>query len=256
MISVEKHLEEYAKVGYTVVDNVLAAEELAVINRVIDNDLLKRSPFWMEREHGNVVLNVHMLLIYQELDITMHTPKIMPIIESILGPEACAEEHSVRIRKAFDGDPYCNWHRDGQGWPQHKSSSPYFTNYISVAYYLSDVNNSTHSFSVLPGSIRDGKLSDISEYDKKNAHHIVGEKGTAIIFNAAIFHGGNVRKTDTERRTIHTYWGRSSNPPVSNYTIFPQRLWGNKNVRAQRYYRRLNPITKLLRESFYDDNEG
>lgn len=256
MFSLQKHLEDYAKVGYTVVDNVLDAEDIDVINRVIDDDLLKKSPFWMEREHGNVALNVQMLLAYKELDVTMHTPIIMPIIESILGPEACAEEHSVRIRRAFDGDPYCSWHRDGQGWPQLKSFSPYFTNYISVAYYLSDVNVTTHSFSVLPGSIQGGELRDLSEYNQKNAHHIVGKKGTAIIFNAAIFHGGNVRKTDTERRTIHTYWGRSSNPPISNYTIFPERLWGSKDMRARGYYCRLNPITRLLRESFYDEEGG
>ena len=256
MVSVQKHLEDYGKAGYTVVENVLDADDLDVINRVIDDDLLKKSPFWMEREHGNVILNVHMLLAYKELDVTMHTRKIMPIIESILGPEACAEEHSVRIRRAFDGDPYCSWHRDGQGWPQLKSSSPHFTNYVSVAYYLSDVNDTTHSFSVLRGSIQGGELRDLSEYNQKNAYHIVGEKGTAIIFNAAMFHAGNVRKTNTERRTIHTYWGRSSNPPISNFTIFPERLWGSKDVRVQGYYRRHNPITKLLRESFYDEEGG
>jgi len=252
MFSMQKHLEDYAKVGYTVVDNVLDAEDLDVINRVIDDDLLKKSAFWMEREHGNVVLNVHMLLAYKELDVTMHTRKIMPIIESILGPEICAEEHSVRIRRTFDGDPYCSWHRDGHGWPQLKSAAPYFTNYVSVAYYLSDVNATTHSFSVLPGSVQDGELRDLGEYDQRGAHHIVGEKGTAIIFNAAMFHAGNVRKTDTERRTIHTYWGRSSSPPISNYTIFPERLWGSKDMQTQGYYCRPNPITKLLRESFYD----
>ena len=254
MISVAKHLEEYAKLGYTVVDNVLDSEDLDVINRVIDNDLLKKSALWVEREHGNVVLNVHMLLAYKELDVTMHTPIIMPIVESILGSEACAEEHSVRIRRAFGSDPYCSWHRDGHGWPQLKSVAPYFTNYVSVAYYLSDVNDTTHSFSVLPGSIRNGKLCDLSEYDENDAHHIVGRKGTAIIFNAAMFHAGNVRKTNTERRTIHTYWGRSSSPSMSNFTIFPERLWRNKDVRLQRYYRKDNPITKLLRESFYEDN--
>ena len=256
MFSMQKHLEDYAKVGYTVVDNVLDAEDLDVINRVIDDDLLKKSAFWMEREHGNVVLNVHMLLAYKELDVTMHTRKIMPIIESILGPEACAEEHSVRIRRPFDGDPYCSWHRDGQGWPQLKSAAPYFTNYVSVAYYLSDVNDTTHSFSVLRGSIQGGELRDLSEYNQKNAYHIVGEKGTAIIFNAAMFHAGNVRKTDMARRTIHTYWGRSSSPPISNYTIFPERLWGSKDKRLQGYYCRLNPITELLRESFHDEEGG
>ena len=186
----------------------------------------------------------------------MHTEKIMPIIESILGPEVNAEEHSVRIRRAFDSDLYCNWHRDGHGWPQLKSTAPYFTNYVSVAYYLTDVDDTTHTFSVLPGSIRDGKLGDLTEFNEKNTHHIVGKKGTAIIFNAAMFHAGNVRKTKTERRTIHTYWGRSSSPPISNFTIFPERLWRSKDVRVQDYYRRHNSITKLLRESFYDDQDG
>ena len=183
MVSIRRHLKEYGKVGYTIVENVLDTDSLNLINKVIDADLLKNSPFWMKTEGGNFISNAHMLLSYKEFDITMHTEKIMPIIESILGPEVNAEEHSVRIRRAFDSDPYCNWHRDGHGWPQLKSTAPYFTNYVSVAYYLTDVNDTTHTFSVLPGSIRDGKLRDLTEFNEKNAHHIVGKKGTAIIFD-------------------------------------------------------------------------
>ena len=65
-----------------------------------------------------------------------------------------------------------------------------------------------------------------------------------------MFHAGNVRRSELERRTIHIYCGRRSAPPISNYTIFPRRLWENEDEAVRRYYQRPNAITGLLLERF------
>ena len=80
--------------------------------------------------------------------------------------------------------------------------------------------------------------------------HIVGSAGTAILFNTALYHAGNVRNTTVERRTIHIYCGRASNRNLSDHTIFPPRLWEEKDDRTQRYYSRLNPTSSLLLKSY------
>jgi hypothetical protein len=71
-----------------------------------------------------------------------------------------------------------------------------------------------------------------------------------VIFNAGVFHAGNVRRSDVERRTIHIYCGRRSAPPISNYTIFPRRLWAHDDEATRRFYSRPNAVTALLQNHF------
>ena len=233
MPNIKKQLEIYNRRGYLVIPNALELAQVDEINAAIDSELAQSSLFWTEQEEGHFMLNVHMLLSCEAMAVSMRPPTLMPLLEGILGEEICAEEHSVRIRKPFDGEPYCNWHRDGGGWTHMPSGQPYHTHYVSVAFYLTDVDETTHTFSVLPGSGQSEDLPSLAHYDLNDAHHIEGAKGTAIIFNAGMFHAGNVRKTDRERRTIHIYCGRSSAPPISNYTIFPRRLWEGKDAATQ-----------------------
>ena len=250
MTTLEEQLERYRRRGYLVVPGALDAGQVEAANAAIDRDLAAGTPFWSEREEGHVTLNVHMLLAHEEMDVTMRPPALLPLLEAILGPELCAEEHSVRIRRPYDGEPYCHWHRDGGGWPQLGTRPPYSTHYVSVACYLTDVDATTHTFSLIPGSARGEQLPPLDRYDLATAHHVEGEKGTAVLFNAAMFHAGNVRRSELERRTIHIYCGRRSAPPVSNYTIFPRRLWETEDEAVRRYYQRPNAITGLLLERF------
>jgi len=249
----KEQLEFYQENGYLVIPDVLSREQVDTLNRVIDQDQQDRKdqrqhpPFWIEREEGHTRLNVHMLLAHPEFDITARTPALLSLLEEIMGPEVCAEEHSVRIREPYDGEPYCHWHRDASG-PQDKP--PYWTRYISVVFYLTEVNDTTHSFSVLPGSAQSTERPALEEYDLDTADHIVGTAGTAILFNAAMFHAGNVRRTTAQRRTIHIYCGRTSDKTLSNFTIFPRRLWQGKDAATQKYYSKQNPITKMLLDNF------
>ncbi len=219
MSSMQEGLEIYNLLGYLVIPNALELAQVDEINAAIDSDLVQPSPFWTEREEGQVALNVHMLLSCEAMAVRMRPPTLMPPLEGILRGGICVEEHSARIRKPFDRESYCNWHRDGGGWPGMPAIPPYHTHYVPVAFHLTNVDERKHTFSVLPGSGQIEDLPSLANYDLNNAHHIEGAKVTAIIFN-----GGNVRKTDRERRTIHIYCGRSSAPPISNYTISPRRL--------------------------------
>lgn len=250
MPELETLLKTYRRTGYLVVPEALSPAQVDAINRDIDTALENDTAFWIEREDGQVILNVHMLLGYPSLDVTMRPPTLLPLFEAILGPDLCAEEHSVRIRHPYSGEPYCNWHRDGHGWPQLEPRPPHHTRYLSVAYYLSDCDDGTHTFSVLPGSAQGEELPPLETYDLKQAHHIEGKKGTAILFNAGMYHAGNVRQSNNERRTIHIYCGRPTDPPISNYTIFPKRLWDSADAEERLYYGRPNPITRLLQENF------
>ena len=238
----------YRRNHYVVVPNALSDDEVRTVNAVIDRDRVENQALWFERENGHSQITVHALLAHPELDITMRPPGLLPLMEAIMGPDLCAEEHSIRIRRPNpDGAPWCHWHRDaGDLAAKSRCQTPY----LSIVFYLTDVDDTTHTFSVLPGSAPSKEQPPLDSYDLSSAHHIVGVAGTAILFHAAMFHAGNVRQTDRERRTIHIYCGHATDRYLSNYTIFPRRLWEGKDEATQQYYSRPNPITRLMLDRF------
>lgn len=242
----EDSLNFYKEHGYLVVPDALSAQEIRVLNEAIDRDRAENKPFWMDRKNGRYQ-TVHILLARPEFDFTMRPSRLLPLMEAILGENMCAEEHSVMIRAPNpDGPTECSWHRDWRG----PAEPPYFTPYLSVVFYLTDVNETTHTFTVLPGSGQSPDLPPLETFDLTRARDVVGPAGTAILFNTRMFHAGNVRRTPVERRTIHIYCGHTSDRYMSNFTVFPRRLWEGKDEATRHYYSRLNPISQLLLERF------
>ena len=246
--SIAEQLAFYRENGYLVVPDALSRAQVDVLNAKIDRNLVEDRALWSEREQGHSRLNVHILMAHEAFDCTMRPPALLDLMEHIMGPDICAEEHSVRIRAPNPDKPgWCHWHRDTKG---PRWEPPYYTRYLSVVFYLSDVDDTTHTFSVLPGSAQSDERPPLESYDLSAAHHITGTRGTAVLFNAALFHAGNVRPTASERRTIHIYCGRTTDRYLSNYTIFPRRLRQAADAAVRRYYSRPNQITQLMIDHF------
>ena len=247
----KEQLKFFKENGYLVVPNALSIEEVQSINEAIDRDLVENSVMWIDRGQSGRCQNVHALLACPEMDVTMRPPTLLPLMNAIMGEDICAEEHSVMLRAPNpDGDTECRWHRDANRENRADAELPYYTRYLSVVFYLTDVDDTTHTFSVLPGTAQSTELFPLEAYDLSAAQHLVGPAGTAILFNASTFHAGNVRQTTSERRTVHIYCGRTTDRYLSNHTIFPRRLWEGQDETTQRYYSRPNPITQLLIEQF------
>ena len=241
----KEQLKFFKENGYLVVPDALSTEEVRVINGAIDRDLVENQVMWQDRGQMGRRQNAYALLACPEMDATMRPPTLLPLMQAIMGPDLCAEEHSVMLRAPNpDGNTECRWHRDAGG----DAEPPHYTRYLSVVFYLTDVDDTTHTFSVLPGTGQSTERLPLDAYDLSTAQHLVGPAGTAIFFNAATFHAGNVRQTPSERRTIHIYCGRTTDRYLSNHTIFPRRLWEGTDEAVQRYYSRPNPITQLLME--------
>ena len=243
----EEQVEFFAEEGFIVVPEALSAHEVELINEITDRHLVDSKSLWRGDPAGRKqALNI--LLACPELDFTMRPPRLLPLMEMIMGPELCADEHSLMIRAANPSGPTeCGWHRDGgcEG-----GEPPYYARFLSVVFYLTDVDDTTHTFSVIPASAQTDRPLPLEDYDMATAQHLVGAAGTAILVNPFSFHAGNVRNTTAERRTIHLYCGRTSDGPLSNHTIFPPRLWRDKDEATRRYYSRPNAITALLAANF------
>jgi len=233
---------EFAENGYLVIPDALSAAEVDAMNESVDRDLEAFPRLWMQR--GNdYSYSVSILLDDPLFDVSIINPVALPILRDLMGEDLYFEEHSVRIREPIsESPPDPDWHRD----IAHGADHPLYLRNLSVIYYLTDVDETTHCFSIVPESA-EVKKSVPEHGDGSNAVDIHGPAGTAILFNAANLHDARHRTTDYERRTIHIYYGRRGLPPLSLHTIFPDRLVNHPDPDTRALFDRPNEITERVR---------
>lgn len=240
-----EHVAFFKENGYCVLPNVLNKDEVENINHVIDGDREKHPEVWQNRGGGRFQ-NPNILLGCPDLDPTIFHPKVLPLATLLMGDEICFGEFSVMIREPIpEAPPASRWHRDSQHLPEH----PLALLSLSVIYYLTDVDESTHCFGIVPENI-DQKHAMPTELNGEHAVPLHGKKGTAILFNAGSCHDVIYRATDQERRTIHLYYGHRTQKATSNHTIFPNRFFDYKDPNTRHLFLRPNRITQLVQHSF------
>lgn len=204
--------------GYLIVPDVLSSNLVSLLNNVIDQDRTL-SKLWQSRGNGRHQ-NPNLLMTTDAFDQTITHPSVLPIVVALMGPNLCFEEFSLMVRDPLDQNPPApGWHRD----TAHLQDHPYAVRNLSLIYYLTDVDESTHCFSVVPEGLVD-KRKDPTDREAIGSVDLHGPAGTAILFNAGSVHDARQRETTRERRTIHIYYGHRDQPALSNHTLFPKRL--------------------------------
>ena len=168
---------------------------------------------------------------------------MLPLVIELVGEDIVCEEHSVMIREPIDEDPpQPKWHRDTRHEPSHALG----IHSLSVVYYLTDVDETTHCFSVVPEAAMTKRGAGSPECDGADGRDLLGPAGTAILLDAGSCHAGRLRKTTQPRRTVHIYYGHATQPPLSEHTIFPRRLIEHADPHVRRLFRRPNQITAAV----------
>ncbi len=165
-----------------------------------------------------------------------------------MGGPICFSELGARYMAPYDGPETQGWHRDRPHWPEH----PLRMDYIQVMVYLTDVDETTHCFSISPESVDQPVLKDKTEQlARGGCTHIHGPAGAVCLFNIAVLHTATVRKTAAERKTLQTYYGHRNRPTLSNDSILPPIFWRDhpdEEVRA--FYGNLNTVTRVYLKAF------
>ncbi len=242
--NISTSIERFAAQGYLVIPNALDQAEVEAFNEAVDRDREHFPRLWQNRGGGRHQA-VSILLDEPVFDASILHPSTLPIARELMGEDLCFEEHSVMIREPIEGSPPDpHWHRD----IQHGTDPPLYLRNLSLVYYLTDVDASTHCFSIVPESV-EAKASAPDHRDGSTAEDLHGQAGTAILFNAANIHDARQRTTDRERRTIHIYYGHRSLPPLSIHTIFPDRLINHPDPDIRALFDRPNEITERVRRA-------
>ena len=207
--------------GYLTLPNLLAAEQVAELNRILDQLLDRHPEDWWElsdsfRQAANVLPRT------AAFDFTIEHPRVLQLMRELIGDNLTFEEFSILIRDPVTNlDEAKGWHRDiTRDYRRRREIDA-----ISVVYLLTDVGEQDHCFSIIPESHH--RLVDLrpGEHRPGDEVDIRGPAGMAVVFHARCLHKGTLRPHSRQRRSLHVYYSRASGPRTSEWSDIPRRLY-------------------------------
>jgi len=111
-----------------------------------------------------------------------------------MGGLVCFSDMCLRHMAPYNGEPHQNFHPDRPHWENH----PLRMDYMQLMLYLTDVDDSTHCFSISPESMNNVILDRESQLKRAGSVDFHGPAGTVVLFNIALLHTATVRTTQKE----------------------------------------------------------
>jgi hypothetical protein len=238
----DAQVEFFIANSFVILPALFSENEVAELNNAIDHDR-KNNPFmWYCTTSRDY--NCNLLLTQPIFEKMIRHPRILPLVERLMGGPCCFEELAVRHKSAELESRDTDWHRDRDYWREH----PLHLDYPQVIYYLTDVDETTHCFSISPEPADGEIINDKTRHiERGGILHFYGKAGSAILFNAATVHGVTTRKTNRIRRTVQVYYGHPHRPSLSEVSAIPPRLWrDHPDPETKRFYGKLNRYTKIM----------
>ena len=239
--------DSFRKNGYLVLPDALSPADLAEFLATFDRDFKEFNYLW--RPFGNhQVINCDSLVSSPAIDRAVRHPRILPVIQDLMGGPVCFSEICLRHMPPFGGKPSQGWHRD----KPHNLEHPLRMDYIQLMIYLTDVDERSHCFSISPESVDEPILASHQEQLVRSpAVDIHAKAGTAVLFNISVLHTATCRTTDVQRKTIQVYYGHQARPALSNDSLIPPTLWrSNPDPETRAFYGNLNDKTRMYVKGF------
>ena len=239
--------EQIASSAILNLGQVFDREELEPLRALFDADRAAYPYFWHPYSYHQQA-NYDALITTPAFDGLIQHPRIMPVIEELMGGPVCFGEIGLRYMGPYDGPLHRKWHRDRPHWPQH----PLRMDYIQLMVYLTDVDESTHCISFSPESVDEPILGDEqAQLARGGIYDLHGPAGTCALFNVAALHTATTRPTTSERKTVQIYYGHRDRAPLSNDSGIPAALWrDHPDAQTRAFYGVLNRRTRLYMAAF------
>ena len=238
--------------GYLIRTDLLTPEELEHFIDIFDTDRDKCRYRWYPYGYHQSA-NYDALITSPAFDKIVRHPAILAAVNELMDGPTCFGEIGARHMTEYECELHRSWHRDRPHWPEHR----YRMDYIQCMLYLTDVDESSHCFSLSPESVDRPILDNRDKQLKRDGcFDVHGPAGTVCLFNVSVLHRATGRKTDKERKTIQAYYGHRDRDFLANDSLMPPMFFNNHpdpEVRA--FYGNINDITRLYMRAFGLENE-
>jgi phytanoyl-CoA dioxygenase PhyH len=230
--------------SYVILPDLLTPEQVAALNEAMDRDREQNRFMWFCG--GTPDYNCNLLLTEPRFEITIRQPLVLALVERLMGGPFCFEELAVRHTGPSAEARPTGWHRDRPHWPEH----PLHLDYPQVIYYLTDVDEGTHCFTISPEPADGAILDREAQVERGGTVYFHGRAGSAILFNAATLHGVTIRQTERHRRIVQVYYGHPHRPSLSEVTLIPPRLWrDHPDPEIRCFYGKRNRYNRVMHEA-------
>lgn len=248
--------------GCVVLENVLTEQDCEMYKSMLNRDYKKYATKYAKSvatEHGlnnkdqeEIVYNLHNKDI-KYFDLCDH-PKVIPIVKDVL------QEGSYQNSQPFNllGFDARNPSRNPEPQQLHLDSNlPGQGGYplmVVALFMLDDFTEESGTIRIVPGS---HLRSDYSENNKKYDEEISikANKGSVLIFNGAIWHGGGKKSNNASRWAVLPSYGRWFIKPAFNFVenipsqIFKQLTNERKELLGLNTYPPKDEFTRITRHS-------
>ena len=204
-----QYIEEIRRKGYTVIPNMINANDIDCIRKKIDNIYETQVEEIGGEENLNIIGDqgfVMSLLSYDKffIDYAVNN-NCLDIVEYFLGDYFqlfCQNAVINQINRSKD-QIINMWHRDFN-YLHFTTSRPIG---INIFFCVDDFQKNNGATYILPGSHQFEKFPGI-EYAEKNKIQVIAKAGSALVFDAMLFHRAGRNLSKCSRRTmtnIYTY---------------------------------------------------
>jgi len=246
----------FEKHRYVVVPGALAPDVVDRLNNLIDRSRRENADLWYtNKPHQH--FTVQAMLVEQGFDFLLRQPPLFDTAKQALDDDIAFVEFSARIHGPQIKPETTNggWHQDVPCNPSQRLG----IRLLSVIYYLSDVEHTGHRFVLLPASQNLSSLPPTvgnGSLEVQGEVEIVGPAGTAVLFDASIWHGARHGNNGRERRTVHLYYQPASLPAQTEFTLLPRRLWNSSDIDMRKLCSVSNAMTRAARASVGRDGSA
>ena len=161
-------------------------------------------------------------------------PRLLACVAHVVGPEFKLSSLNARSAR-----PHSDWtqplHCDTGALPDAMGNSV-----CNIIWMLDDFTSENGATRFVPGTHRSGRLPQDVLGDPAAAHRderlITGRRGTVVVMNAHLWHGGTANRTARPRLALHSFYCRRDLPqqqyqkrllrPETQAALDPQRCAG------------------------------
>jgi len=221
--------------GYLPLRNILSAEQIAQINKRMDELIAIEGEDAGKEVHQEAGATRLSDLVNKDplFDICFTHPRVLAAISHVLGGNL--KLSSLNYRAALPGYGLQALHAD---WGSAVADGDYYV--CNSIWLLDDFTESNGATRIVPGSQRTGKVPRDMMPNPSQPHPdevlLTAPAGTVVIFNSHTWHGGTLNRTDKPRRAMHSYFTRR------NQT---QQLDQKAYIRPETY-ERLSPAARYI----------